>query len=69
MIKPFTILETRTEADGSFGVFYRVELRVVESVMPRKVVLKQLEGYATVPKDADIDAYIYQYLKDSGWVE
>ena len=67
MIKPFTILSSRVEADGTLGVFYRVQHR--EQVSPTVMRTKTLESYMTMPKDADIDAFVYEHLKEAGWFE
>lgn len=67
MIKPFTILTTRVEPDGTLGVFYRVQYR--EQVSPTVMRTKTLESYVTCPKGSDIDAFVYEHLKEAGWFE
>ena len=69
MIKPFKIIETRTEPNGSTGASYSVELRIVESTEPLKVVLKSMDGYVSIPAGEDVDSYVYRHLKEGGWVE
>ena len=67
MIKPFTILSSRTEPDGTLGVFYRVQYR--EQVSPTVMRTKTLESYMNVPKDADIDAFVFAQLQEGGWIQ
>lgn len=67
MIKPFKILDTREERDGSLGVFYSVSHRELAS--PNVMRTKTMNGYLTMPPGEDIDAFVFEYLKKSGWVE
>jgi hypothetical protein len=67
MIKPFTILGTRVEADGTLGVLYSVQKR--EVVSPTVMRTKTLESYLSMPAGEDVDAFVYQHLKEAGWVE
>lgn len=67
MIKPFTILSTREENDGSLGVFYSVSYR--ELAGPHVMRTKTMRGYLTMPAGGDVDAFVFDYLKKAGWVE
>ena len=67
MIKPFTILSTRTEGDGTLGVFYRVQYR--EKVSPTVTRTKTLESYMSIPPGSDVDAYVFQQLNQAGWIQ
>lgn len=67
MIKPFTILSTRVEADGTLGVFYRVQYR--EYVSASLIRTKTLESYLTMPQGEDVGAFVYEHLKEAGWFE
>lgn len=65
MIRPFEIVQTRQEPDGT-GVIFRVQKRTVEGDVTRT---KSLQGYVLVPDGQDIEQATYRYLKESGWVE
>lgn len=66
-VKPFTILSTREENDGSLGVFYSVSYRELAS--PQVMRTKTMRGYLTMPAGGDVDAFVFDYLKKAGWVE
>lgn len=67
MIKPFTILSTRVEADGTLGVQYKVQMR--QQISPTEMHTKTLESYMSCPKDADVDAYVFEQLSKAGWIQ
>lgn len=64
-IKPFEILSTKAEPDGT-GVTYRVSKKSVQGL---RVQTDSMESYVLVPANEDIDAYVYNYLLESGWIE
>ena len=65
MIKPFTIV-SQEPRDGGTGVKFRVNRRFMASGGQRT---EELESYCLVPSGNDVDAYVYEYLKNSGWVD
>lgn len=67
MIKPFTIINTRAEPDGTLGVFYRAQCR--EQVSPTIMRTKTVEGYMNMPKGEDVDAFVFAQLKKGGWIQ
>lgn len=64
MIKPFQIKLTREEPGGT-GVIYSVSKREVNG---NKETVKTIESYVLVPEGLDVDAYVFNFLKQSGWV-
>jgi len=65
MIKPFKILHTEPR-DGGLGVNYSVDRSFKDS---KGIVTETLESYLLVPLNEDVDAYVYNYLKQFGWVD
>lgn len=65
MIKPFEIVNTRTEPEGT-GVVYRVAKRFLAPGSTKIVVM---EGYLLIPNSEPLDAGIYSRLKHMGYVE
>lgn len=65
MIKPFKVVETRVEADGSTGVIY--EVSKVTSISSGRTKTERLQAYMTIPKGQDIDAYLFKQLSQAGW--
>lgn len=65
MIKPFQIKLTREEPGGT-GVIYSVGSREREGNLE---ILKKIETYVFVPEGNDVDAYLFDHLKKSGWVK
>lgn len=65
MIKPFEILSTRPEPDGT-GVMYRVSKTSMEDGAQ---VTKTIESYMLVPAGCDLDREVFSHLKASGWLE
>lgn len=63
-IKPFEILSTRQETEGT-GVNYRVSK---SSFADGQMQTYEIESFVLVPKDEDIDAYLLKYLTESGWI-
>lgn len=63
-IKPFEVLAITKEPEG-IRVTYKVSWRSVEG---RVTHTKTLTG-CMIAKGDDIDAELYAYLKQSGWVE
>ncbi|CAB4122423.1 hypothetical protein UFOVP33_5 [uncultured Caudovirales phage] len=66
MIKPFKVLETRTEPDGSTGVIY--EVTRVESTAPNRTKTLKMSTYMSVPKDQDVDQFLFEKLSAAGWL-
>jgi len=66
MIKPFKILSTVTEPEGSTGVHFEVTKGVV--VDEHRTRTFKLRAYLSVPVDADIDAALFAFLDEGGWV-
>jgi hypothetical protein len=65
MIKPFKVIETRAEADGSTGVIY--EVSKVTSISSSRTKTDRLQAYMTIPEGADVDAYLFEQLSKAGW--
>jgi hypothetical protein len=66
MIKPFKILETRTEQDGSTGVVFEVfKSQVSENGTSGGRLMRT---YISVPEGEDIDQYVFNFLDRGGWV-
>lgn len=66
VIKPFTILSTRPEQNGSTGVFY--ESMITEVVDETHRNTRGVRSYISVPAGEDIDTYVFNFLQDSGWL-
>lgn len=65
MIKPFKILETRTEADGAVGVIYEVSRTVRTG--PGKTSTTSMRAYMQIPDGKDADQYLFEELSKVGW--
>lgn len=65
-LKPYTILQTRSEADGATGVLYAVVKS--EFIASGKTNTKELRGYLSVPQGQDVDDCIHEYLTKAGWI-
>jgi len=65
MIKPFKILSTRDEVDGT-TVFFRVSR--TEQIDETKSKTKVMETAVHVNTGEDIDEVIFNNLKDTGWI-
>lgn len=64
-IKPFEILATREEEFGT-GVTYKVSKK---AVLGLRMQTDTMESFILVPKSEDVDAYVYNYLLEAGWIE
>lgn len=66
MIKPFTILRVRDEVDGGKTVFFRVSKTV--QVTDTRSNTKSMASAIHVNAGEDIDACVFNSLKESGWL-
>ena len=66
VIKPFEILDTRLEPEGSTGVFFQAEK--VEIPQPQKRKRLGVRSYISVPAGKDIDEAVFEHLQNSGWL-
>jgi len=71
MIKPFTILKTTTEVDGTINVFFNVSKTQLEEYDGElRPITYSLDGVINVPSTIeDIDKYLYQHLIETGWID
>ena len=67
MIKPFTILASRPEHEDHTGVMFSVSKRF--RIDENHDLTETMEGYCCVPPGEDVDLFLYNYLKQGGWVE
>lgn len=65
MTKPYEILDLRY-SDNFKEVLFKVTKTFEE---PNKTITKSIQGYLAIPIQDDIDQYVYNYLKQSGWVD
>lgn len=65
MIKPFEILDTRQNPNGSTGVLYHVWR--VESVGPGRTKEFGCQSYLEVPAGRDLELYVHEKLSEAGW--
>ena len=65
MIKPFKILETRSEADGSTGVI--AEVWKVTAIADGRVMKDGMRCYMQVPQGQDVDTYLFDKFSQAGW--
>ncbi len=65
MIKPFKIIQTRTEAEGSTGVIY--EVWRCTSMTATKSEEQRVRAYMSIPQGRDVDAYLFEQLSQAGW--
>jgi len=65
MIKPFKIIEVRTEADGSLGVRY--EVWKISSESATRSTEHRMQAYMTVPDNRNVDDYLFEQLSKAGW--
>lgn len=66
VIKPFVILNTKTEPGGATGVFFQAEK--VEMPEPLKRRRLGVQSYISVPAGEDIDQAVFEHLQNSGWL-
>ena len=66
MIKPFKILQTRTEQDGSTGVIFEVFKSQVSE--DRTASGRLMRTYISVPEGEDVDQYLFNFLDQGGWL-
>jgi hypothetical protein len=66
MIKPFTITDVRDEANGAKTVFFRIRKTVQVTDTRSQTQTMQTSTY--VEAGQDIDAHVYNILKESGWL-
>jgi len=63
MIKNFEVLRVITEADGNIGVdFTAFQGNLTDEKFDG---METMTGYLSLPPDADIDAEIFELIKDS----
>jgi hypothetical protein len=65
MIKPYKILQTRTEVDGTIGVIYSVSQTTSQSATVSDE--KTMQAYMVIPEGWDIDEYLFEQLSKAGW--
>ena len=65
VVKPFKILNVREEPEGNHGV----EFEVLKATYINEEVTKtvKMTTYVSVPKDDDIDTFLFNYLSKGGW--
>jgi hypothetical protein len=81
MIKPFEILKV-TEEEAGIAVEYKASIRYVEDPefpedsdqvnsywLKGKVKTSAIVSYMIVPHGEDIDSYVYNAIKQEGWVQ
>lgn len=66
MIRPFRILETRTEADGAVGVIYEVWRHT--AVTAYATDEERMRAYMPIPDGAEAEAYLFDQLSLAGWI-
>jgi hypothetical protein len=65
VIKPYTILGVQQYPDGQM-IAYEVKQRNL--VEESRQLTRVLRTTAFAPLDADVDAFMVQHLKESGWI-
>jgi hypothetical protein len=65
MIKPFKVIQTRAEADGTTGVIY--EVSQVTSLTATASTEKTMQAYMSIPQGRDVDEYLFEQLSKAGW--
>lgn len=66
MIKPFTIDSIRVDQNGNSTVFYTVSKTIC--IDPQTTDTQTLKTMLLVPKDEDIDTYVFNTLVKLGWI-
>jgi hypothetical protein len=71
MIKPFVILKTTTEVDGTITIFFNVKKTVIEEYEGEvRPITYSLETAVNAPADTqDIDKFLYEHLTETGWID
>jgi hypothetical protein len=71
MIKPFTILKTNIEVDGTTTIFFTVsKTSLIDYEGELRPVTDSLETAINAPADTqDIDKFLYQHLTKTGWID
>jgi len=69
MIKPFTVVKTRDEVDGTVTVFYTVAKSAVTEDN-NSISTRVLNSHTNVPKqeDMDFDMIVFKALEGTGWL-
>jgi len=70
MIKPFTVIKVRDEADGTVTIFYKVAKSVVEDENTRSISTRVLTSHTNVPRtdNMDFDMIVFNALEGTGWL-
>ena len=66
MIKSFKILSTVAEPEGNTGVHFEVTKGVVIDELKTRTLM--LRGYLSVLVNEDVDAALFAFLDEGGWV-
>ena len=65
MIKPFKVIQTRPEADGTTGAIY--EVWRYTSLTATKSEEQRMRAYMSIPQGRDVDEYLFEQLSQAGW--
>jgi len=65
MIKPFQILQSRTEADGTTGVI--VKVWKVTAVSMNTTKTEGMQCYMQIPAGQNADEYLFDQFSKAGW--
>lgn len=65
MIKPFKVIQARTEADGTTGVIYEVWRNW--ALTANRSREQRLRAYMSIPQGQDVDEYLFEQLSQAGW--
>jgi hypothetical protein len=70
MIKPFKVIKTNIEVDGTITIFFNIVKTVIEEYEGEvRPITYSLETAINVPADTeDIDKFLYQHLTETGWI-
>ncbi len=66
MIKPFKVLETRLEKDGTTGVIFEVSKVLLSRF--GKANTTTMTSYINVAQGVDIDQFLFDELSKAGWL-
>lgn len=66
VVKPFTVLDTKKEVDGSQGVTFTITKTHFMGDATNKTV--KMTTYISVPEGDNVDTFLFTYLSEGGWL-
>jgi len=66
IVKPFTVLDTKEETDGSQGVTFAITKTQFIDDATNKTI--KMTTYVSIPEGEDVNTFLFTYLSEGGWL-